>query len=71
MTGSWTVDVMAARPFTIHGDLYWELSVKRTTEPTDDVLLRVPQHAACVAPEAGQRISVAFLMGQVTSIKLV
>ena len=72
MTGSWSVAVMAVRPFTIHGDIYWELHVKRTDVPGDEVLLlRVPQHAAKVEPVPGQRVSVAFLMGQVTSVKLV
>jgi hypothetical protein len=69
MTGSWTVEVKAVRPFTIHGDIYWELAVKRIDAPAEDVLLRVPQHAAKIEPAPGQRISVTFLMGQVTGIK--
>ena len=69
MTGSWSVQVKAVRPFTIHGDVYWELQINRIDEPsTNDLLIRVPQHAAKVEPVAGQRVSVGFLMGQVTSL---
>jgi hypothetical protein len=71
MTGSWTVDVNAVRPFTIHGDLYWELHVKKFDGPPEELLLRVPQHAARVEPAPGQRVSVTFLMGQVTSVQLI
>jgi hypothetical protein len=70
MTGSWTVEVKAVRPFTIHGDLYWELQVKKTDDTPEELLLRVPQHAARVEPAPGQRVSVAFLMGQVTSVQM-
>ena len=68
MTGSWSVQIKAVRPFTIHGDIYWELQVARIDLPDQDFLLRVPQHAAKAEPAAGQRASVCFLMGQVTSI---
>ncbi len=63
MTGSWTVEVKAVRPFTIHGDIYWELTVVRPEDPSTGILLRVPQHAAKSAPVEGQRYSVSFLMG--------
>lgn len=68
MTGSWIVDVMAVRPFTIHGDIYWELTVVRPEDANTGILLRVPQHAAKAEPIAGQRLSVRFLMGQVTGV---
>jgi hypothetical protein len=69
MTGTWSVRVNAVRPFTIHGDLYWELQAARVDAPTTgDMLLRVPQHAAKTTPQVGQTLSVGFLMGQVTSI---
>jgi hypothetical protein len=68
MTGSWQVLVKAVRPFTIHSDIYWELQVQRTDAAGDDFLLRVPQHAAKTEPLAGQKLSVVFLMGQVTAV---
>jgi hypothetical protein len=69
MTGAWPVEVRAVRPFTIHGDIYWELQAGRVDQPGDDFLLRVPQHAAKQQPVIGQKLSVSFLMGQVTSVK--
>jgi hypothetical protein len=71
MTGSWVVDVKTVRPFTIHGDLYWELTVVRLEDADTGILLRVPQHAARTEPIPGQRLSVSFLMGQVTAISVV
>jgi hypothetical protein len=71
MTGSWVVEVKAVRPFTIHGDIYWELTVVRDEDAGTGILLRVPLHAARAEPMAGQRLSVTFLMGQVTGVKAV
>jgi hypothetical protein len=71
MTGSWSVDVKAVRPFTIHGDIYWELHVTRIDAPDGAATRRVPQHAAKVEPVAGQRLSVSFLLGQVTSVAVI
>jgi hypothetical protein len=68
MTGSWSVQVNAVRPFTIHGDIYWELHVTRLDGPAVELTLRVPQHAARTEPAAGQKLSVTFLMGQVTAV---
>ena len=72
MVGSWSVEVQAVRPFTIHGDLYYELHVVRTDEPSAQppgqlLALRVPQHAADGQPSPGDRLNVSFLMGQVTA----
>ena len=70
MVGSWRVEVRAVRPFTIHGDLYFELHVVRVEEPGDQVLaLRVPQHATEGMPQPGDRLDVTFLMGQVTAAR--
>jgi hypothetical protein len=77
MVGSWPVEVRAVQPFTIHGDLYFELDVARTDEPavTPDGRVRVwtfrgPAHAAPDgAPRVGDRLVLTFLMGQVTSAK--
>ena len=71
MTGSWPIEVKAVRPFTIHGDLYWELQASRVDDPGAHFLLRVPQHAAKSEPAVGQKLSVAFLMGQVTAVSLI
>ena len=70
MAGSWQVEVKAVRPFTIHGDLYFELHVVRTDEPGGQAFaLRVPQHATASTPAAGDRLEVTFLMGQVTGAR--
>lgn len=70
MVGSWLVRVLAARPFTIHSDMYFELHVVRLDEPGpagSGFVLRVPQHAIAAEPTAGQTLEIGFLMGQVTS----
>ena len=70
MLGSWTVEVKAVRPFTIHGDLYYELQAVRTNDASaQSVTIRVPQHATTGEPQAGQVLLVKFLMGQVTEAK--
>jgi hypothetical protein len=70
MVGSWSVEVKAVKPFTIHGDLYYELHVMRLDDPVNQLLaIRVPQHAVSQPPQAGQRLAVTFLMGQVTAAK--
>ncbi len=68
LAGSWTIRVDAARPFTIHGDLYYELGGTRVDDPgaVGPVVLKVPRHATAGEPTAGQRLRVTFLMGQVT-----
>lgn len=76
MFGDWVVDVVRAQPVSIHGDLYYEVLVVRADDAAgagdagrQGVVLRVPQHAVAAAPEAGQRLKVTFLMGQVTGAK--
>jgi hypothetical protein len=71
MTGSWPVRVKAVRPFTIHGDLYYELRAERTDTSAGELLLRVPQYAAKGEPVAGQLLDVSFLMGQVTAVDII
>lgn len=69
MVGTWTVDVAAVKPFTIHGDLYYELHVTRVDDPSQAdhaFAVRVPQHAARAEPQPGDRLTLTFLMGQVT-----
>jgi hypothetical protein len=69
MVGNWLVLVHSVRPFTIHSDLYFDLTVERLDEPGSATFnLRVPQHAVAAEPTAGQRFSVTFLMGQVTAM---
>ena len=66
MMGSWTVEVKSVRPFTIHGDLYFEVQVEEPESGGRVVALRVPQHAIEGEPRVGERLVVTFLMGQVT-----
>ncbi len=68
MVGTWAVAVEGVRPFTIHGDLYYELHVRRLDGASEELLaLRVPQHATSGEPKAGDRLTITFLMGQVTA----
>ena len=68
MIGTWTVTVNATRPFTIHGDEYLELHVTRVDEDRNDHLVRVPKHALRIVPAPGSRVTLTFLMGQVTEV---
>ncbi len=68
MIGSWSVLVHGVKPYTIHGDLYYELVVTRIDgDPTQGLAIRVPQHAIAPPPQTGERLSLTFLMGQVTA----
>ncbi len=70
MVGAWTVEVIGASPYEIHGDKYFELHVVRTDDPERLILaVRVPQHALAGPPTAGQRLTLTFLMGQVTGAR--
>jgi hypothetical protein len=69
MIGSWSVEVMGVRPFTIHGDLYFEVVVEEPEAAGRMIGLRVPQHAIDGEPRVGERLVVTFLMGQVTQAK--
>jgi hypothetical protein len=69
MIGTWSVLVQSVRPFTIHGDLYYEVIGQRVDDSSTPVQLKIPQHAVADAPAVGQRLVVSFLMGQVTGVK--
>ena len=73
MVGTWRVEVKGVNPFTIHGDLYYELHVVRTDEPAAGprpvLALRVPQHATQGEPAEGDTLELTFLMGQVTAAR--
>ena len=72
MTGAWTMSVHGVRPFTIHGDLYYEVHATRLDVDDARVFaLRIAQHAMPRAPSAGETIEVSFLMGQVTAGRIV
>jgi hypothetical protein len=66
MVGSWTVRVHAVKPYSIHGDQYYELHVERDDQPGVLVAVRVPEHAVKEGRVVGDRLTVRFLMGQVT-----
>ena len=69
MFGSWPVVIRSARPFSIHGDLYYEILVDRTDDPSAGAtLLKVPHHAVTTEPAVGAKVTVTFLMGQVTAV---
>src|SRR5437868_12658723 len=43
MAGVWHVTVQAARAFTIHGDLYYEMKVVRDDDPQKVITVQLPQ----------------------------
>jgi hypothetical protein len=69
MIGTWDVEVLAVRPFAIHGDLYYELHVADPGQAGRVIAVRVPRHAMEGQPQAGERYVLTFLMGQVTGAK--
>ena len=70
MVGSWSVEVKAVAPFTIHGDVYYELHIVRLNDPTSSLLsIRAPQHAVTGIPQVADKLNITFLMGQVTAVK--
>lgn len=72
MMGTWTVRLHEVRPFTIHGDSYYELVVERAEEPGRLLGLRTSAHAVEEGVlRAGGRVAVSFLMGQVTGVRAV
>jgi len=72
MVGTWTVNVKAVKPFTIHGDVYYELHVTRDEQPEQVLGLRIPHHVVSAgAPQPGDRLVLTFLMGQVTKVEAV
>jgi hypothetical protein len=72
MMGSWSVEVKDVRPYTIHGDLYYELAVVRLDDAGGGVLtVRVPQHAVSGLPKPGDKLAITFLMGQATGAKAI
>jgi hypothetical protein len=72
MVGSWSVEVKDVRPFTIHGDLYYELDVVQLDDRGGTVLaVRVPQHAVSGVPKPGDKLAISFLMGQVTAARAI
>jgi hypothetical protein len=69
MIGNWSVEVKGVRPFTIHGDVYYEIHVVNPENAGQLVALRVPEHAVQGAPQVGDKLKLTFLMGQVTSAR--
>lgn len=70
MMGSWTVQVEEVRPFSIHGDRYFELRVWRVGAGSEtQSVVRIPEHVSSGPPIVGERYSMTFLMGQVTALK--
>lgn len=70
IVGSWIVRVEATRPFAIHGDRYFEMQITRLDEPSaTQSIVRIPELAIVGAPLVGERYSITFLMGQITSVK--
>jgi hypothetical protein len=74
MIGNWSVEVREVRSYTIHGDLYHQLHVILLDGAAGDAdetlhVIRLPQHAIQGTPQGGDRLSLTFLMGQVTAAR--
>jgi len=72
MFGNWSVEVVEVRPFSIHGDSYYELHIVRVEDREGPVIaLKVAPHSikGGAMPKERDRLTVSFLAGQVTSIK--
>ncbi len=68
MTGEWLVRVQDLRAYTIHGDLYVELTVQPIEEGSTTTVLKVAEHALGTRPGVGDKLKVSFLMGQVDRV---
>jgi hypothetical protein len=71
MMGTWQVRIVAARPYQIHGDRYFELLIVRLDTPAGDhpeAILRCPTHALASDPLPDQHAEIQFLMGQITRV---
>jgi len=67
--GPLTVLIHTVRPYSIHGDLYFECLVSPTDNPADRSALRLPNHLINPEPRPGETLTLTFLMGQVTGAK--
>jgi hypothetical protein len=68
MAGVWHVIVRAAQAYQIHGDLYYEIAVVREDDPQQQVIaVRLPQFTVGQQPQMGEKMTLTFLMGQITS----
>lgn len=63
-------EIVAVGTASIHGDLYYDLTVR--TDPVKNLgaKLRAPAHACRAEPRTGQRVRISTLMGQVTAVEL-
>lgn len=71
LMGTWQVRIVAARPYQIHGDHYFELLIVRLDTPQGDhpeAILRCPSHALANPPKTDQTVEIQFLMGQITRV---
>ncbi len=67
---TWTVKLLASRPYNIHGDQYQELAVEiLTPPPVRQMLLKVPAHAITGPLTPGETREVTLLLGQVTAVR--
>jgi len=70
VVGSWTVRVNGVKPFAIHGDRYYELLITRVDDASaTEMIVRIPEHVSNQPPRAGERVTISFLMGQITSLQ--
>ena len=69
MIGTWTVTLHAVQTQSIHGDLYYQLTFEPAEAPGNVLALRAPHHVFSTPPKPGDRLTLQFLMGQITAAR--
>ena len=74
LMGTWAVEIISVKAYEIHSDRYFELLITRLDDVAEspEAVLRAPAHAfGSVSPAPGQRVTITFLMGQVTRVEVI
>lgn len=66
LAGHLDVTVTATAPVVIHGDRYVDLAIEADGQRT---AVRVPMHALSRMPQAGDRVRLKVLLGQVDTVE--
>lgn len=63
-------EVVAVHAASIHGDIYYDLTIRVDPVKNLGVKVRAPSHACRIEPRAGQQVRIGTLMGQVTTVEI-
>lgn len=70
IAGSVRGEIVGVAPASIHGDIYYDLTIRTDPVKNLGVKVRAPSHACRAEPRTGQRVRISTLMGQVTAVEL-